>query len=518
MKPCIKPSALNSHFQSNISPRSVLAELIDNSLDANATEVEIHVNSKSLTVYDNGDGIEDINKMFEIGSTGRNGNPNAIGKFGVGAKHALLGVGKIVEVTSITDNDHRYIEHKANWGEIAKLEDWKEFPDPLPVPLSRLSAQGRSAMTNWSTRVTVSQRHRPQMFNQMDVLCRHMALMYRPALLKDITIKIITPKTVRDLRDEEYADPMLTEIIEARLVINGKRAKVRAGLAESHMPGLTGCVHVGFRNRIIESPRQIGRHNIPPQMFMEIALDTDWKDSLSTLKDGIVNDREELLESAWDETSSLADIIKELREEMKMEFKDINLAERLERAFEQTKKAGKKKLQPKDDGGIKTRFPTEEDGDGKPHPGHKKPIHDAEIVDGDKEVEEYEYEDKDEGKTTFKVIRDSSLGKLHCSVSCLLDKDAKSCDIEVIVNPTRSAVMNAYTEQNTMLDAIVAHALAEYFVLTDHDAGPLLFSGKWQETAEAQNPFELIGRISMLSGLILDHLEPSNVVNAGGDL
>jgi hypothetical protein len=94
------------HQKWNVS--GALAELVDNAFGqgrGNATDVDIIWDHRRrlLSVLDNGNGMDDIGRLFQLGNTiGR--SINDIGIYGSGGTKALLWLGRVVNVWSLRNN------------------------------------------------------------------------------------------------------------------------------------------------------------------------------------------------------------------------------------------------------------------------------------------------------------------------------------------------------------------------------------------------------------------------------
>lgn len=82
-----KSHLLESHTNNNMPWWQALAELIDNALDANAKSVSIIVAGKTLTVKDDGNGVEDVLSLFRLGEH-RKSKSTKLGRYGGGVRYA----------------------------------------------------------------------------------------------------------------------------------------------------------------------------------------------------------------------------------------------------------------------------------------------------------------------------------------------------------------------------------------------------------------------------------------------
>jgi len=106
-------------------------ELVDNSIDARVEgkklEVEVNIVKRGtkhyIEVIDNGCGMDEITarNYLKLGKSEKNGQ-NKIGRFGLGAKVAILGLGDACEVTTTPINQPYGVDINFN---IHKFRDWK---------------------------------------------------------------------------------------------------------------------------------------------------------------------------------------------------------------------------------------------------------------------------------------------------------------------------------------------------------------------------------------------------------
>lgn len=93
--------------QANSQVRVVdlLAELFDNSIDAGATRIEAEVSKKKglrqFRIRDNGPGISGLAKLMLLGESDKAGGEQSIGRWGVGAKDCIFGVGGLSSTLTV---------------------------------------------------------------------------------------------------------------------------------------------------------------------------------------------------------------------------------------------------------------------------------------------------------------------------------------------------------------------------------------------------------------------------------
>ncbi len=143
--------ALQSLRDSGYSLSAALGEVIDNSLEANANNIILHLEESQaksgkkhihrIAIFDDGDGMElDIlQRYLQIGFSTRYMRTDTIGKYGVGAKLAALNYGQRIDVWSRISEDepwyHVYFDleealEQENNGETVSIA----YPDTESVP------------------------------------------------------------------------------------------------------------------------------------------------------------------------------------------------------------------------------------------------------------------------------------------------------------------------------------------------------------------------------------------------
>jgi hypothetical protein len=148
-------SLLESIRSVGYSLKEAISDLIDNSISANATRIDIIINlegSGKFHLIDNGDGMdnEKLVSSFRLGST----NPkttrdeNDLGRFGMGMKTASLSQCRSVTVTSKQKNS--IVSRTLDLDEVSRQKKWiigeKEIQSDL---LSRLETIDKGTIVTW---------------------------------------------------------------------------------------------------------------------------------------------------------------------------------------------------------------------------------------------------------------------------------------------------------------------------------------------------------------------------------
>ena len=89
---------------------AAIADLIDNSIDANATNIRITIDEDMQKIFIADDGIgmsaEVLNTAIKLGGKKAHDNSSDLGKYGLGLITASLSMGRVLRV--ITKNDNKY--------------------------------------------------------------------------------------------------------------------------------------------------------------------------------------------------------------------------------------------------------------------------------------------------------------------------------------------------------------------------------------------------------------------------
>lgn len=108
------------------SLHDAIAELVDNSIDAKATQIKVDIRSDSIEVQDNGFGmgLEDLGNAMILGKSNKK---DSLGIFGIGMKASCLSLGEEFIVESKQKNTvYKYVaEHNLAW---LNSSNWGKFP------------------------------------------------------------------------------------------------------------------------------------------------------------------------------------------------------------------------------------------------------------------------------------------------------------------------------------------------------------------------------------------------------
>jgi len=251
---------------------ALIAEGVDNSLDADATEVSVHLLPESVVLGDNGRGISK-DRQSAIVRLGEHA-PMAgtkLGRFGMGIKYNACSAGDLLAVDSASADGHMSL--RVDWAKIIRSGKWR-IPPPMWTP--RLVSRGTG------TTITISRIvwDRPK---DKDVAAARSSLAqtFYPAIENGAAISLNgTPILL-------LQEPALSDIVDQTIrLANGKGAHVRGGLLVDPNSPLYQ-VQVSYKHRVIKAKSTFGcgEYSGMRGMWARVTLTADW--GLTRFKDDL---------------------------------------------------------------------------------------------------------------------------------------------------------------------------------------------------------------------------------------
>jgi hypothetical protein len=114
-------------------PHDMICELVDNAFDAEAKRVWIELGRRSITVGDDGTGMEDIDDAVRFGKGTRAlRRSGVLGRYGVGMTDALCKLGPRAEMTTLRGGLLRKL--RVDWEECLGNDHFPYLSDLKPIP------------------------------------------------------------------------------------------------------------------------------------------------------------------------------------------------------------------------------------------------------------------------------------------------------------------------------------------------------------------------------------------------
>src|SRR5262245_21090210 len=120
-----KAHMIHSIVSNNWTAHAALAEFVDNAFAPNkggANDIWIDVRRDRIVIWDHGRGVDDLNRLFQLGNTSSWEDRSDIGLYGVGATHASIWLGRGLRVATVREG--RLHEYEVDWDECVQHGRW----------------------------------------------------------------------------------------------------------------------------------------------------------------------------------------------------------------------------------------------------------------------------------------------------------------------------------------------------------------------------------------------------------
>jgi hypothetical protein len=275
MKPFALDMTPDSHLiesvvNTKITAPEAISELVDNSFDADATEIYVRISGDSISVSDNGRGCSDLESMLALGRHRRQ-QSTKLGRYGVGLKNAAIGMGKTLFVSTTHRNVRR--EAELSWEDIAE-NGWKSASGEEHEALNESSG----------TRIEIGKLHRKALPLP---LRKELSFSFAPAIWDGKKIMV----------NDEVLEAWTPPIISNRLEVDEQHDSlpisfhVIAGLTEMNAkePFILAYEH----RIIVGTTMPCKEFNTSSQFIALVTLSGEW--ALLKHKDGLMNG----IEAEW---------------------------------------------------------------------------------------------------------------------------------------------------------------------------------------------------------------------------
>jgi hypothetical protein len=268
-------------------PHDMICELVDNAFDAEAKRVWIELGRRSITVGDDGTGMEDIDDAVRFGKGTRAGRRGGVlGRYGVGMTDALCKLGPRAEVVTLREGLVRRL--RVDWEECLRNDHFPYLGDGKAQRAQQIELfDGLTARSG--TRVRI---HGEAPGMQLEKLRRVLTERYTPGLWQDR--EIFVRREGQEWLGVEPMDPgQLSDRLEYDGEVDGLPYHLYGGLMAQRSV-VYNRAFIGFAYRFVEETTELfgGISTAHLQIFLGDA----WKECLGTHKNRIERKREELFE------------------------------------------------------------------------------------------------------------------------------------------------------------------------------------------------------------------------------
>lgn len=309
-----------------------LGEPIDNSLDAGATRIVITMNKKAkrVTIQDNGVGCPVPHLMLIAGHTTKRGAKSALGRYGVGLKHAsywLCGLGGKTAIVTSHANQCKTVS--VSWSDIVNSDAWEinapEIVAPDEIGNQLIDINGTSInFLGVKPRFLDSKA----LVNTLDKI----SFTYFPAIRAGRQIVVVAdgkPITLSAPRD-----PSWSKMTEFTVEIEHRKAIVRAGIIAPNDKTKRRGMSFSYGHRVIIADTASGCGDYSPNGFSGfVELDANWK--LGQNKSEVTDEKfDELCDRIAEGVRPLLEELKNSTHELKSDEICAALSDRLSSALE----------------------------------------------------------------------------------------------------------------------------------------------------------------------------------------
>jgi hypothetical protein len=223
---------LTSMARQDMAPSLAIVELIDNSLDAKGqnNRVDYDPPSHVITISDDGVGAPDPSAIVTMGEHDSEGRDTS-GRYGIGAKDAIMALGTAVEIVTVRNNLRRTV--RADFEEILATGRWVAREDQEEV----------AAGTHCGTVVRICNVNR-KIYPQ--AIAEKLAATFAPALRRGRQILVNGIPVVAP------PDVEVTDRLEGGGIFGNKQYRWWAGI-KADGQRIDGGWRFEFKNRVLDS-------------------------------------------------------------------------------------------------------------------------------------------------------------------------------------------------------------------------------------------------------------------------
>ncbi len=268
-------------------PHDMICELVDNALDADAMHVWIELGRRSVTVSDDGAGMEDINDAIRFGKgTKMARRGGVLGRYGVGMTDALCKLAPRAEIETLRAGGLRRL--RVDWEECLRNGHFPFIDDRKPRRVEQLALFDELTVTT-GTRVR-AYGQAPGV--QLDKLRRLLTERYTPGIWEGR--EIFVRREGREWLAVEDMNPgTLDEVIEYDGEIEGMSYHVYGGLMRERNV-VYNRAFIGYSYRFVEDTTELVKG--VSTAHLQIFLGEQWKECLGTHKNRVELFRDELFD------------------------------------------------------------------------------------------------------------------------------------------------------------------------------------------------------------------------------
>jgi len=306
-------------------PHDMICELVDNAFDAEARRVWVELGRRSITVGDDGSGMEDIDDSIRFGKGTRAGQRGGVlGRYGVGMTDALCKLGPRAEVATLRSGALRRL--RVDWEECLRNDHFPYLAEGRPQACGQISLFDDVAVPS-GTRVRI---HGEPPGLHVEKLRRLLTERYTPGIWKGREI-FLRREGQPWLVIEDMDPGPLADVIEYEGEVDGLAYHVYGGLM-LHRSVVYNRTFIGYAYRFIEDTTEIFKG--VSTAHLQVYLGEAWKECLGTHKNRLERKREELFDDIRSRAKDWLALAEQRSEALQLRSLALELEEYLERMAE----------------------------------------------------------------------------------------------------------------------------------------------------------------------------------------
>ncbi len=328
-----KTHIIHSYINKDWNLALALGEAIDNSFAPNkggAQNIWIEFQKNAVLIWDDGRGMDNVDRAFVMGDSSSYKDSQDIGLFGVGLTNTAIWLGSELEVHTIRRG--KYSTHKQNWDDILKVRRWPTVrgrPQHVSQVRSELipkQIRDQGAGTFIKISKLRKQSGRAKLF-RLDALLTKLGHLFRPGLRSGLKIHIRRSKDAWS-QVNPYTPIHLTNTITKTITVDGKQVHIHAGIMDPTQVQYAKFF-VGFMHRTIRSSHDFFKDKNSNNVYGEITLGSGWDKCFSPDKTQIVDGWENLVDAVYSTCSSLLDEAREWKEQLRFDELGLHFSNEL---------------------------------------------------------------------------------------------------------------------------------------------------------------------------------------------
>jgi len=306
-------------------PHDMICELVDNAFDAEAKRVWIELGRRSITVGDDGTGMQDIDDAVRFGKGTRVGRRGGVlGQYGVGMTDALCKLGPRAEVATLHGGELRKL--RVDWEECLRNDHFPYLADLKPQRSREIPLFEGLAVAA-GTRVRI---HGEAPGILLDKLRRLLTERYTPGIWggREIYLR----REGQEWLSIEDMDPgPLSDVLEYDGAIDGLPYHVYGGLM-TRRNVVYNRTFIGYAYRFVEETTELFKG--VSTAHLQVFLGEEWRECLGTHKNRVERNRDELFEDIRSRAKDWLAAAERKAEALQLSSLALELEEYLERMAE----------------------------------------------------------------------------------------------------------------------------------------------------------------------------------------